>query len=358
MPGTPRNALLLLALAVQAQAASFPCNAAHTPREKAVCASPALSGLDDRLARAYTAALAQLTPPSAALVRADQRDWITYLEAICPPRNPALNITPCLTNGYNERLQQLTEGIQRIDGVVFFTRARFVYVPGKPTASTPAQRPANDPGFGYGAFAWPQIDVSPGARDYDLTLFNAAIHDAAFHVDAGTPPGDPALLEKAVDADGYSFGYFSIAAADHHLIDVDLGLMTYGWGAAHPLSDQTSFLWSVEGRRALTAADVLRPETDWQTALVGPAITKLQQKLGPNGTWQGKELHDAVAATLKDSRNWDLSTAGLTITFGQYAVASYAQGMPRITFAWAELAPYRNPGFQPSLLPARLEKDD
>ncbi|ALJ38676.1 DUF1311 domain-containing protein [Azospirillum brasilense] len=75
-------ALGLLALPTAAAAAGFPCSKAATPTEKAICADPALSALDGRLATTYRAALERLSGASpeegaaGAAVKADQRAWL------------------------------------------------------------------------------------------------------------------------------------------------------------------------------------------------------------------------------------------------------------------------------------------
>ncbi|HLI77421.1 MAG TPA: RsiV family protein, partial [Acidobacteriaceae bacterium] len=208
--------------------------------------------------------------------------------------------------------------------------------------------PANDPGFGYGKFAWPQVD----APDPDHAVFNSAVYKAAVNVEAANVENKAASFDAAVDTSGYLDGFFTISAANEHFIDVDLGNSGYGWGAAHPLTGISSYLWRVDLRRPLTPADVLRPESDWKTALVAPAVAKLQKRFGPDGTWKDEELRKAVAAIIVDPTSWDLSRQGLTVTFGQYAVAAYAAGMPTVSFTWQELKPFLNPAFDPGLLPS------
>ncbi len=71
--------LLLLAGVRPAEAASFPCAKASTPTEKAICADPGLSRLDERMAAAYRAGLESLSEDgveegtAVAAVKADQR---------------------------------------------------------------------------------------------------------------------------------------------------------------------------------------------------------------------------------------------------------------------------------------------
>ena len=344
MPYSSLPFLIALLAGPAAHATRVKCHAASTPREKLICSSTALSALDDQLAKAYNAALAQLTSPSAALVRADQREWLAYLDKTCPPNNPVIDVMPCLRNGYTERVDQLTEGIQRMNGVLFYTRAHFVYVPGKPPDKDQSGA-NNNPGFGYGEFAWPQVD----APDHEHATWNASVYTAAILSEACISGEKTCRFNGAVHTDGYLSGFFYISAANDHLIDVDLLCTTYRWGAAHPLTGQKSYLWSVDRRRALTVDDILRPGSKWQTALVEPTIAKLRGS--PITLWQGDELKKGISSAVANGRQWDLSTKGLTITFGQYQVASYADGMPQVTLSWQELAPYLNPGFDPKLLP-------
>ncbi len=341
-----RAAHLALAIALPAHAASFNCKAAQTPREKAICSTPELSGLDDQLARAYAAVRSRLTPSSAALVQSDQREWLAWLDKVCPPNNPAIDtVASCLTENYNGRLGQLTAGITRVDGTLFYTRAHFVFAPGKPPAKDDA---SNNPGFGYGEFSWPQVD----APDRDHAAFNTAVAAAARKLEGSTPKGKAPSFDAAVDNSGSLDGDFILSAVNQHLIAIDFSNSTYGWGAAHPLTGENTFLWSLDLQRALTADDILRPDTNWQTGLIKPTIAKLQDN--SSSVWKGEELRKAVSDGIKDVSAWDPSAKGLTITFGQYAVAPYSEGMPSVTFTWRELAPYLNPTFNPKDLPTSL----
>src|SRR5579875_3248876 len=90
--------LFVLSLPPCSHAAGFNCTAAHSTREKTVCASKDLSALDDKLTKAYDATRAQLTPPNAALVQADQREWLAWIDKVCPANNPSIDdLTNCFT---------------------------------------------------------------------------------------------------------------------------------------------------------------------------------------------------------------------------------------------------------------------
>src|SRR4051812_42452983 len=73
----------LFLLTPVAQAASFDCAKAGTSFEKAICASPELSKLDETLARAYATALGGLSAAAAATVKATQHSWLDYAGKAC-----------------------------------------------------------------------------------------------------------------------------------------------------------------------------------------------------------------------------------------------------------------------------------
>lgn len=99
--------LLALPTAAAAAAAGFPCSKAATPTEKAICADPALSALDGRLAATYRAALERLSGASpeegaaGAAVKADQRVWLRE-------RDSCGADAACLRRAYDGRMAVLS----------------------------------------------------------------------------------------------------------------------------------------------------------------------------------------------------------------------------------------------------------
>ncbi|WP_169741224.1 lysozyme inhibitor LprI family protein [Andreprevotia chitinilytica] len=83
-----------------AHAASFDCNKAATPTEKAICADKTLSALDEQLTHAYKQALTR-AGDSPAKLRAGQRAWLKDLS------NECRNGIDCLKGRYTERIKEL-----------------------------------------------------------------------------------------------------------------------------------------------------------------------------------------------------------------------------------------------------------
>jgi uncharacterized protein len=87
------------ALASHSHAASFDCALARTDIEKAICANPDVSTLDEYLGRYYANARETLKPAEKCLI-ADQRAWIRTRRNACKDES-------CLREKYLLRLAEL-----------------------------------------------------------------------------------------------------------------------------------------------------------------------------------------------------------------------------------------------------------
>ena len=83
-----------------AAAASFDCKKAATPTEKAICADPILSRLDEQLDDAYR--VAQKRASSRTALRDAQRQWLATRRDVC--RDAA-----CLRAAYQARIDALLD---------------------------------------------------------------------------------------------------------------------------------------------------------------------------------------------------------------------------------------------------------
>ena len=345
--------LLTLLLSPFASAQSFDCKLAKSPREHAICANADVSVLDSAVSAAYKSLRAQLSPQSAALVQSDQREWLHWLDLVCPVHGKGIadNINRCLKDAYTNRLRDLKQ-IRHIGTTVFFPRAHFVYKAGDKSYELVAD---NDPGFGDGSVRWPQIDIKPDRPNPAQTAWNAAVKAKAFKLAVvATTDGEDKnrTFDDSVDAGGSTDARFNLAAANGHLIVVDFLDGVYGYGAAHPNTGYTSFLWWLDRGRELTASDVFLPNSGWQHSLIEPVVRSL--KANDRNQWfQDREadLPSAVAPAIQRTDSWSLSSHGLTITFDQYEFAPFAAGMPEACIPWSELKPFLAPDLDPATLP-------
>lgn len=103
--------LAFVLMSSQAAAASFDCARAATPTEKAICADPALSRLDDQVAEAFRAAQG-LWPAGdwRAFLRNEQRNWLKDRDATCKADRA------CLKRDYELRVRFLRKPYLRYMG--------------------------------------------------------------------------------------------------------------------------------------------------------------------------------------------------------------------------------------------------
>jgi uncharacterized protein YecT (DUF1311 family) len=346
--------LFTLALSRFAAAQSFDCKLAKSPREHAVCSDKKLAALDSSVSAAYKSLRAQLSPESAALVQSDQRQWLHWLDLVCPPHGKGIadDINRCLANEYTNREHDLTQVVQ-MGRTVIFLRSHFLFKAGSSNEENDAD---NDPGFGYGSLRWPQIDIQPARPNPAYAEWNSAVKKKAATLAVGIDSEDKnATFETAVDASGTIDGFYIVEAANDRFIDVSLINSGYGWGAAHPLTGQTSFLWWLDRIRELTIPDVFIPHSDWQDKLTALALRNLRAQSDLK-EMLGDNIEKAVKETVSDPTTWTLTRDGLTITFGQYAIGPYAAGMPEAHIPWSDLKPDVAPDLRPTTLPAPTPK--
>ncbi|WP_169741298.1 lysozyme inhibitor LprI family protein [Andreprevotia chitinilytica] len=104
------TAVLSLAM-VGAGAASFDCKKARAEDEKAICANPELSKLDEELAQAFKSAQAAMAGDTKriAAFRRDQAEWIK-------DRARCGDTVSCLKNEYVDRIRWLQNPAQQYAG--------------------------------------------------------------------------------------------------------------------------------------------------------------------------------------------------------------------------------------------------
>ena len=330
--------LFALALTSPAAAQSFDCKLAQSPRERTICSNTDLGTLDSNVAAAYKAAHSKLSPAAFALVQSDQRQWLRWLDKVCPSSS---FIADCLTGHYNSRLQQLSGGIITTNGITFYPRAHFSFAP---DTRKPEERDPTDLGFIYDEDVLPQIDITPDRPNPAYAAWNATLQPK---------PATKAPADSTEDNITRSETTYAVIAANNRLIDISFTGWFYS-GGAHPEGGDSSNLWWLDKHRALVASDVFRPNSGWQQKLVDPAIRKLQADYKDDSVNTVDELRKAVPSAITRISAWGVTSKGLTITFGIYEVGPHSMGTPDITFTWDELKPYLEPTLNPSTLPAPI----
>jgi len=287
-------------------------------------------------------------------VQSDQREWLHWLDVVCPAHGKGIadDMNRCLANEYTNREHDLKQ-VTHIGNTLLFPRSHFLYRAGSLNEGLVA---GNDPGFGYGTLRWPQIDIQPAKPNPVYSEWNSAVEKKAARLAVRIDPENKNVtFDTAIDASGTIDGFYIVEAANDRFIDVSLIDSGYGWGAAHPLTGQTSFLWWLDRNRELTISDVFVPHNDLQSKLSALVVSNLRAQPDLKDML-GDNIEEAVNKTVSDLTTWTLTRDGLAITFGQYAIGPYAAGMPEARIPWSDLRPYLAPDFQPTTLPAPTPK--
>lgn len=315
--------------------ASFDCSRGVTPQEKAICANPELSRLDEQMAASYQALLAQLSPGAAAEVRQDQRDWIRWLPRVCPdhPDQPPREFTACLLNEYTEQAAAFKNAPTRAGGMTFFPRLKLVSLPNH----TPPLPYARRFDFWTGRFSWPEIDRPTRQQ----AVWNDAVRA---RIDALQ-----GVEEAEVDVT------WTLRAANDAFISLDLEYSRYDYGAAHPNEETRSFNWWLRLARPLKADDVFLAGSGWEPALAAFAYQQLISGDHSKDVYgDAPSLPDVVVNIVRDASLWSLDSEGLTIEFPEYSVAPRVAGFLSAGVPWIRLRPYLGAGFNPAMLPPPL----
>ena len=205
-------AVMSLAFSTAAMAAGFDCAKAESTVEKAVCADPALSDLDEYLGRYYSAALEALGD-GASCLKADQRIWLKTV------RNPCGGDSSCLSAAYLARLatlDALQPGASALKNVDLpASPVLLTAIPPEVDAATPAgmkamelrgqlvheQEDANNMGF-----AVKPANGAAMAFVYDMSIGNSPSHDIVRGLIEGGREGLFMVRGVATSEGGFSDG--------------------------------------------------------------------------------------------------------------------------------------------------------
>ena len=318
------TATLLAAFAAAgAHAASFDCKAAKTPTEKAICSSPKLSALDERLAQEYERALHALSPAGAAKLKESQRSWLRFATAVCVPRkkvpdgNPAAS---CLEAEFKQRLDQLAQAGFRA-GPYVFNRIDFYS-----SASTPGEGGAHS-GFVTQHVGFPQIDSAANAG---TAAWNAAVRKDDPGPVSGRDGPDDDIEDDDTD--------YTIGCADGRFVSVQFDNFAYQHGTAHGSYDhQVINMLLAPVARKMTADDLFAAKAPWKTKL--PALFGTVYSQDPDASQAPPSIKEAIEAAAPDSYRWLLTPEGLQISFAAYEGGCYACNPGPLTVPWSSLKP-------------------
>lgn len=315
------GALLALAAAGAAHAASFDCKAAKSATEKAICGSPKLSALDEQLARDYARALHALSPAGAGRLKESQRSWLRFATQVCTPRKgakPDGTIAECLEPEFKERLGQLAQVGLRL-GPYVFNRIDFY------AAGRSRNEDGNRPGFTTDHVAFPQIDspVTPATTAWNASQRKDAPGEMNDSTDAADSGED--------DDTDYAFGCVS-----ERFISLQVNGQEYIHGTPHGSYDhEVRNALLVPAMRKMGANDFFAAGAPWKARL--PALFVAAWLRNGDGGDALPSAREAVQAAAVDPQRWLITPEGLQIEFNEGEAGCHSCDPGAITVSWAAL---------------------
>ena len=319
-------AVLTLAMAPAAQAASFDCAKASSQVEKAICANPDLSRADEVLARAYATALGGLSDAARQAMQAGQREWLGFAALACTVDAKPFGAAPtedqqgCLNSVYRSRISELGQSRMEGDWRVYPRTSYSLVDDPDPDAYQ---------GVATKEISSPRIDEESPLAD----SFNALMDEA----DAAAQP-DPGS-EDYLTADTMVTTTISSVASRRISLATDTYWM--GHGAAHGNYAITYAHYLTDEGRMMTAEDLFTGN-GWEEALGKLALDELDRTID-GGIWEESRADVPNVAT--DPLRWNFGDNGLEIIFQPYEVTAYAAGAPTVTIGWDKLSDYLAPDY-------------
>ena len=153
---------------------------------------------------------------------------------------------------------------------------------------------------------------------------------------APQPPIDEAMsLDEFVQD-------FTVALLTPDLASIRVLAYTYPSGAAHGGTALETWNFDLATGQRLALADLFSPGVDYLDAIATEGRRSLLDRYATDRSSR-QWVKDGTQPSEANYSGWALTPDGLEITFGQYQVAPYAEGMPVVVIGWSRLAGLLDP---------------
>lgn len=311
---------VMLWLHSSADAASFDCAQATTPRELTICANQPLSDADEKMGALYNTALAKLSPQGSRLLRDGQRSWLRFLGEVCPIGNRETSrdkAAECLLKYYSERLRDL-EHVATQNGPFVFNRVDHY------SLSHLKAAPSGISDIVTHHSATPRIDQP-------LTPLTALWNEIAARPDNSSEPDCGA-------GDGNTWLGYEIGFASHRIISVTWVTSFYCPGTPHGYDTaETQTLVLSPTPHPLQPTDLFRPDSPWQERLSELMLAGVRDAAAKEQIALDARAEGTVSDLTTDPRNWTFTKEGLEIHFAPYVLGAGRFFHPDVTAPWPTL---------------------
>jgi uncharacterized protein len=326
---------IILLLAPTLHAAD--CTKADSSIAKAICSDPKLAAADASLTTIYRDDLAKLTSASVGLLRADQVQWLSYIQQLCHADDgimTAPEMATCLQPLYNDRIKFLRKAVTRRDGMTFLLRTQYLVSVDTERA---LGRPEH-PGFGTLQATWPIADTT----DEDWAAWNHAVELRVLRLVGpidNTPPPTTWSDDLAALQDGIAEAH--LKTVEHDRVTTGLSYQAMGHGAAHPYESWETLTYLLNDHRALRADDVFRADAEWKQAIAEICWKQLSTSSNKMNLYEhvkGPEAKE-IQQVLLNLGNWTLEPDGIHISYPEYSVSPRVAPMDDAIIHWSDVKP-------------------
>jgi hypothetical protein len=196
-----------------------------------------------------------------------------------------------------------------------------------------AERKENDAKSKFTVDAtFPQLEGDSRAATFNQEV-NALVGREIGKFSVG-PPDDSTEGESS-----FSMGY-DVTLGNSNLISILLGASGYAAGAAHELGDTNVLNYDLKAGRFLELSDLFKKDSPYLQFLSDYCIRSLtRRKVNDDADW----IRQGAGPDPKNYKNWNLLDGGLLITFDQYQVAAYSEGIQEVFIPFSALKEITNP---------------
>jgi hypothetical protein len=212
-----------------------------------------------------------------------------------------------------------------------------VPVPRSAPTITTVYSGAHDP-HGVWTIAWRYPQLKAGTTTLAAAINADILDEVQTRMDAFM--SGPAGLEQAPGKVNTLTGSYTVNMNSPDLLSLTLRWTEDTLPVNESVHLQTLNYALISGQR-LSLSGLFRDQQAGMNVISTESRTQLQRILG--GDYDPKIAEPGTAAVASNFNNWALTTAGLRITFDEYQVGTYADGMPAVVIPWEMIADVMDP---------------
>jgi uncharacterized protein YecT (DUF1311 family) len=303
----------------EARAASFDCATATSAQEQAICQSPALSAMDDKIAAAYRTAEARLSPAGREILKEHQSQWHSAIDAGCSglSQDP-MRLAACLDVPYRFRLDDLSGAVQVIGPFTFLRGTFYNFVPCVDSFGC---------GDGYrdGGYVHAARPIIDQPATEETGRWNRLV--------AGKMPP----LAGALQPNAKVTLTYKVVGVSEDMISAHFTLSEYRHRAAQPSLFVYGLNTILTSGKQIGADDLFADGSGWQEFVYRQTIRQLRRGLSSQ---DGQIMPGVIADLVTRPERWTITPDGFGVLFAPLDLGLGVVVLPKTVIPWADLKPY------------------